>query len=180
MNASDIRVTETIALAPMTRADAAPLFALIDGDRAHLGRWLGFVALTWSVHDTAAFIESTLSDAARGRARVYTIRDGGSLVGVIGFNAIDRPNRVGEIGYWLVSSATGRGVMTEALRALLAHAHAAMGLHRCEVVVALGNIPSCAVAERAGMQREAVLRERIEHEARLLDAALYVAFPAPR
>lgn len=58
----------------------------------------------------------------------------------------------------------------------LIRAAATIDLHRSEVVVALGNLRSAAVAERAGVIRDAVLRERVAIGTRMHDAALYVAF----
>jgi len=166
-----------VTLRPLDLSDGAPLFALIDRNREHLGPWMMWVPATQSAHDVDAFVRRTLAETARGATLAYTIRRGDELVGAIDAHGIEVQNRRAEIGYWLAQTATGSGTMTAAVGALVGHAHAACGLHRIEILVATGNTPSCNVAERAGFTREAVLRDRIVLHGRFHDAALYVRFP---
>lgn len=65
---------------------------------------------------------------------------------------------VGETGYWIGPAARGRGYVTEAVRAVAAHAFE-RGLYRLELLAATGNLASQRVAERAGFTREGVLRK---------------------
>ena len=60
----------------------------------------------------------------------------------------------GEIGYWTHPDARGRGVMTEAVRAVADHAFDPAGLDRSHLVlhVAAGNAASNAVAVAAGFR----------------------------
>ncbi len=64
-----------------------------------------------------------------------------------------------EIGYWTATWARGRGLTTRAVRTLARWAAEEFGLRRIELVVAVENEPSNAVAERAGFTREGTLRE---------------------
>jgi RimJ/RimL family protein N-acetyltransferase len=58
----------------------------------------------------------------------------------------------GEVGYWTHPDARGRGVMTEAVRAVVKHAFEPAGLDRMRLVLhaAAGNPASNAVAIAAG------------------------------
>jgi len=78
--------------------------------------------------------------------------------GSIGLQRADWTFGRAEIGYWLAPWARGRGLVTEAVRAVTAYGFG-KGLHRIELLVSVGNDASCRVAERAGFQRECVLRE---------------------
>ncbi len=80
-------------------------------------------------------------------------------MGVAGPHAIDSANRSCQLGYWLDEAHTGCGLMTSAVRALVAHAFTAMELNRVEIRAAPGNHASQGVCERLGFIREGVLRD---------------------
>ena len=83
----------------------------------------------------------------------------GEIAGTAGFHRIDRANASTSIGYWLASSHEGRGLMTAAVAALVAHAFGESRLHRVELRIAPDNRRSRALAARLGFREEGVLRE---------------------
>ena len=82
----------------------------------------------------------------------------GQLLGAIDLKDVDWAARVAEIGYWTHPAHRGRGVMTRAVRLLARWALTDQGFERIEVRVALGNLASIRVAEKAGLIREGVAR----------------------
>ena len=78
------------------------------------------------------------------------------------------------ISYTLAPSARGRGIATAALRAVcrwsLAHSR---DLVRLELWIQPGNDASEKVAQRAGFQREGVLRSRLHFGGELRDVVSY-------
>jgi ribosomal-protein-alanine N-acetyltransferase len=69
-------------------------------------------------------------------------------------------HHVGEIGYSIARSYWGRGLATEAGRAIMAAAFAAYAsLHRIRAMADTRNIGSLRVMEKLGMVREGVLRQ---------------------
>ena len=65
--------------------------------------------------------------------------------------------------------------MTRAVEAVAAYGFGDYALHRLEILAAVGNAPSRAVAERAGFALDkATLRERLRAPHGYDDAALYV------
>jgi RimJ/RimL family protein N-acetyltransferase len=68
---------------------------------------------------------------------------------------LDRPDQGGvvELGYGVVPECQGRGIATEALRALLAAAAAAGEVRLARADTARDNLPSQRVMEKAGMRR---------------------------
>lgn len=79
----------------------------------------------------------------------------GEFVGQVDLENLDESANEAEIGYWLRTSATGRGYSTEAVRALGQAAVDALGVRRLRIVCDPANLRSHAVAIRAGFSRVA-------------------------
>jgi len=87
------------------------------------------------------------------------------LIGSLGFYRwVDDPCPVAEIGYDLDPEWWGQGLMTEALRAVLAFGFERMGLERVEALVMTDNERSCRLLERLSFAREALLPRHGEDE----------------
>ena len=99
------------------------------------------------------------------------IRYRGRIGGVIGFYRVDWFHRSVEVGYWLAEELQGRGLVTRACRALVAHAFGSMDVHRVEIRAGVDNRRSRAVAERLGFRHEGTLREAQRIGERFVDLA---------
>jgi len=78
-----------------------------------------------------------------------------------------------EMGYWLGEAFWGRGIMTDAVRALTRYAIAAHGLTRVYAVPFEWNPASTRVLEKAGFVCEARMRRSVIKEGQILDSFLY-------
>lgn len=79
----------------------------------------------------------------------------GEPVGVFNVNDIVLGNfRSAHLGYWGYAHTGRRGLMTEALRAVVRIAFDELGLHRVEANIQPGNARSIALARRAGFAKE--------------------------
>jgi RimJ/RimL family protein N-acetyltransferase len=94
--------------------------------------------------------------------------DAGERLGRVGFG-LDGAGG-GQIGYWMAPAARGRGVATEAVRALCGWGFDTLGLGFVEWRAEVGNHASRRVAEKAGFRYEAVLRRRLVHRGVRVDA----------
>ncbi len=103
----------------------------------------------------------------------YRILEHGELQGVVGAHDIDEKEGHAAIGYWLAAEAAGRGLMTRSVRLLLAVLFEDLGLERVEIRCAMGNRPSCAVAERLGFQFEGILRSAQRLQGKFADMRVY-------
>jgi RimJ/RimL family protein N-acetyltransferase len=99
--------------------------------------------------------------------------DGNRMVGGCGLNALNPGHRFANLGYWIRTSAAGRGYAARAVRALAAWAFANTQLERLEIVAAVGNIRSQRAAEKAGAHREGILRARLMVHGQPSDAVMY-------
>jgi RimJ/RimL family protein N-acetyltransferase len=168
----DIRDRE-LWLRPLFAADALAIFRLIDAERARLGCWLPWVEETRTERDSARFIADATEERLRRRSLVLAMCVEGAIVGTIGLHYVEWFDRSAELGYWIGSSAEGRGYVTRAARAVIGFAFGAVGLHRIVVRCAVGNERSCRVAERLGLRREGLLREAHYVGGKFLDQHLY-------
>jgi ribosomal-protein-serine acetyltransferase len=151
-------VTPPPELRPLAPSDAAELYALVDSNRTRLSRWMPWAA-GQTLDGTAQFILQTIDqERARDGFQRAVIVDG-AIAGVAGFHRLDRENLSTSIGYWLGAEYEGRGLMTDAVRALLDHAFDVWGMHRVELRVAPDNARSLALAARLGFREEGLLRE---------------------
>ncbi len=77
---------------------------------------------------------------------------------MIGYHGINWRDRSTSLGYWLGARFVGKGLMTQACRAIVDHAFGSWQLHRVEICCATGNLKSQAIAERLGFTCEGVSR----------------------
>jgi ribosomal-protein-serine acetyltransferase len=151
--------------------------ALWEADResvAEVGRWLSWCHPEYSLAEASEWIASRAGLAAEGLGYAFAVVDADDgLLGGCGINQINRIHRFGNLGYWVRTTAAGRGVATEAVRQVAAFAFRETDLLRLEIVCAVGNTRSQRVAERAGAAREGVLRRRLLVRGEAVDAVMY-------
>ena len=99
----------------------------------------------------------------------------GQIIGTIGFMWIQRENASAEVGYSLARSQWNRGIMTEALRAVLGYGFSTLRLNRIEAMHEVDNPASGAVMRKCGMLHEGTLREKLMNKGRYVDVELYAA-----
>lgn len=138
---------------------AKALFALTNANRSSLREWLPWVDDTQSVNETLQFIRAGLKQYANNDGFQCGIWFRGQLAGAVGYHLFDWRNRRTSIGYWLGEQYRGRGLMTEAVRALTDYALTELQLNRVEIRCATGNKKSRAVPERLNFTHEGVVRE---------------------
>jgi len=105
----------------------------------------------------------------------FAIEHGGQLAGSTGFALLDDVyRRTAEIGYYVAESCWGRGIATEAVRGLTAYAFDAFPeLIRIQAAVFEWNPASMRVLEKAGYEREALLRKSVWKDQTLMDSVMY-------
>ncbi len=97
----------------------------------------------------------------------------GEIIGTIGFMWIQSDNASAEVGYSLGRDYWNRGLMTEALRAVIDFGFGRMNLNRIEAQHETDNPASGAVMRKCGMCREGTLRQRLYNKGRYVDVDLY-------
>jgi [ribosomal protein S5]-alanine N-acetyltransferase len=102
-----------------------------------------------------------------------TTKDDNRLAGTIAFWRLDKENYRGEIGYMLQSHLQGKGIMKEAITAILQYGFFTMNLHSVEANINPANKASVALVEKMGFVQEAYFRENYYYDGKFLDSLIY-------
>jgi ribosomal-protein-serine acetyltransferase len=148
--------TPRLSLKSHVEDKAQAMFDIIDANRQHL-QYMPWEPKTKSVDDVLTYIKTTFAGRKDCSMFDYSIFLGEQYCGNIGLHSIKWYHHRAEIGYWLVSSIEGKGVMSEAVTALEAAAFEA-GIQRLEIRCSEDNLKSSQVALRNRYRMEATLR----------------------
>ena len=156
---NNLVIDDNLFLAPLEAEHAPALFEAVDNDRSHLAVFLPWVNNMRSVQDFSSYIKNCELLYRQQKEISFVIIHKKNLVGRIGLNHIDQQNKTAAIGYWLVKSAEGAGIISKSCKALIHSAFNAIGLNRIEIRVATHNKKSEAIPKRLGFIKEGVLRQ---------------------
>lgn len=146
-------------LRPLEPWHAPEFLAHLDRGRDFVNEHIPFGSRATDLDSAQEVLQSYADRRAADSGSLHGIRLDGKLVGGVLFRVFDAANGVCEIGCWLEPAATGRGLVTRAVRVLIDWAVDERGIHRVEWHASSANEPSIAVARRLGMTRDGVLRQ---------------------
>jgi ribosomal-protein-alanine N-acetyltransferase len=154
--------TERLVLRPLQPADAGPMWPFASDPEFP-------VMMIWEAHkdraETDAFIAGTARDLAAGTSITWAMVEDGEFRGSMCLGGITHRRLawrmdVAELGYWLGTPWHGRGLTTEAARAVLHFGFADLGLHKITVGCITENVASRRVIEKLGFR---FIGERRDH-----------------
>lgn len=167
MNAFTYQIDEHLAFAFPQLEAAEELLTLIDSDRPHIQAFIDVMEETKTLEDEKNFIKMKLHGYADGTDYLFLILQDHMIYGCIDIHNIDRKIGKGEIGYWLHSSFTKRGIISKSVRALCHLAFNEFDLNKLLICVDVENTASNRVAERCGFfltsteSQDALLRGKL-------------------
>ncbi len=124
--------------------------------------------VTWrphaSVEETIIFVNLCINNWEKGYHLTWCIRkkENDMLIGMI---HLIMDGAKADFGYVLMKNQWGRGIMTEALKRVIAFAFTHGGIFRVWGVCDIDNAASARVMEKSGLAREGVLRKFAVHPA---------------
>src|SRR6266851_1349603 len=156
-------------------ADAPLLYEAVRESIPEVSLWLPWCHEKYSIEESRQFIAAreVASQGDEWYSFAVFEKDSRRFLGGVGLNFINRVHQIANLGYWVRTSAAGRGVATKATRLAARFGFEQMGLQRIEILAAVPNIASQRVAEKAGAVREGVLRKRLLVRGESQDAVLY-------
>ncbi|MFB7141544.1 GNAT family N-acetyltransferase [Gottfriedia sp. NPDC056225] len=155
------KIDQEISLRMLNIDDAEEFFNLTINSKPYLKEWLGWLDYVECIEDTAQNITARLKAFAEngGYPRSFAIIYKDHIAGTIGFNDINKTNKIGTIGYWLGENFQGKGIMSKAFKSLIDYGFKDLALNKIEVSVAVGNKKSRALPERFGFVVEGEIRQ---------------------
>jgi RimJ/RimL family protein N-acetyltransferase len=152
-SAIDTIRTERLLLRPVRHGDAAAIFAL-------LGNWevirrLSSPPWPYTLDDARAFVDARVKQDHEGRL-FFAITLDDVLIGGVSVragNAAEASGRSPVLAFWLGQPYWGRGYMTEAARAFIAHLFASTAVETIYTGAFADNAASLRVQEKIGFDR---------------------------
>ncbi len=166
-------INENLRLELWTSAHAGPTFEIIESNRNFLRQWLAFVDNMQTVEQMHNYSKFALQRNAEGLEAGFVIFENDKLIGRIGINRIVKENKIGEIGYWIIESAQGKGIITQCSQAMLAYGFKNLNLNRIEIKCAVENIKSARVPEKLNFKKEGILRQAENLNGNFVDLFLF-------
>lgn len=171
---------EGLLLRPFSPGDGPGLHAAVVESVAEIGPWLPWARPGYTMMEAEAWALAAADLCRREESFELVIADAdsGRLLGGCGLNRIRRDHMVANLGYWVRTSATGRGIAPRAARLLAAWGLGELGLQRVEIVAAVDNTRSRRAAEKAGAVVEGVMRNGLRIHDTPHDAVLHSLIPS--
>jgi len=165
--------TERLLLRRFTEADAPVFFKLRTDERAmkYIDR-----EPSKDVAEVDELIRKINTNIETGTAIAWCIDladHPGVMIGTISFWRIIHENHRAETGYMLHPDHWGKGLIKEAISAVIRYGFDTLKLHSIEAHINPGNIASAAVLERMGFVREAYFKEDYYFRGEFKDTAIY-------
>lgn len=165
--------TERLLLRRLTNDDGPQMLFLRSDDRVmrYIDR-----EKTKTLEEAVDFIErvNKLADANESILwGIALLDDPGTLIGTICYWRMMPEHDRSEVGYVLHPVHWNKGIMKEALLAVIRYGFEEMKLHSIEAHINPENIASGKVLENTGFVREAYFRENYYFRGKYLDSAVY-------
>jgi len=183
LSVPDFLETERLILRRPTPEDGVAINAALHASWGELQQWMA-----WAQGDPPP-VEETVAlqhkAAAQYQAREEFhfnafLKETGAFVAKPSLLRIAREVPKGEIGYWIDTRFSGRGLITEAVLALTAFGLETLKLARIEIRCDATNVRSAAVAERAGFPLEGrLLNEARDPQGALRDTLVFARISGP-
>jgi ribosomal-protein-serine acetyltransferase len=168
-----IKIDDDISLELIDYHHAESLYELVKANRTYLRVWLPWVDYMRTIDDFRRYINNSKQRHASLVETGYVIMANNAMIGRIGLYNIDQHNRNASIGYWVDQQWQGKGVITNACRALIRYAFKNLALNRIEIRCGIGNYKSQAIPERLGFKKEGVIRQAEFVNNRFIDLYVY-------
>jgi len=151
--------TRDLRLRPLHTADAAAMFAILR-DPQSMKYWSN-KPLT-DINEAIRVLHEELESDEKGDSLCWavTFANQDELIGKCILFHFNQANRRAEIGFILARKYWRRGLMNQALEAVIGFAFNTLKLHRIEADTDPENTGSLALLEKLGFAREGLLRER--------------------
>jgi [ribosomal protein S5]-alanine N-acetyltransferase len=165
--------TERLLLRRMQKADGPQILFLRSDDNVmkYIDR-----EKTKTLEEAEAFIEKINNSVDMNEAIMWAIslaNDPATLIGTICYWRLQPQHYRAEVGYALHPVHWNKGIMKEALLAVISYGFEVMKLHSIEARLNADNGASARVLEKTGFTREGFFKEDFYSRGKFVDTAVY-------
>jgi ribosomal-protein-serine acetyltransferase len=153
-----IFIDASLSLRQLQINEARELFDLTDHNREYLRKWLPWVDETKSPEDSEQFITDTLRKRQEGSEYGFGIVANGKVIGHISLMHLS-DDEDPEIGYWIASDQSGKGITTRAAKALTDFGLQTLHLDKIVIKADTNNVASNKIAEKLGYTLEGTIND---------------------
>ena len=134
-----------------------------NANNINISKYLAVVPFPYTKKKALSWFNHSLEKQKKNPKTDYTfvIEDKSlkKVIGAIGLHDLNYIIKKAELGYWLGEDYQGKGVMSEAVNAVLGFAFSKLKLNRIEAHVFTENIPSAKLLYKFGFQKEGTFRQ---------------------
>ncbi|MDQ4144808.1 MAG: GNAT family N-acetyltransferase [Actinomycetota bacterium] len=154
----EVLTTKRLRLEPNDLRHSEEMWISAQESMSELRPWLRWT-VDASLEEIRTWARICKKKWADNQGWVFAILFEGRPIGVIGIDDVDHQTLRGELGYWMHSAYSGRGLMTEAGATVVSFGFDVVGLHRMQLDAGVDNVGSVRVAEKIGFKREGIGRD---------------------
>ena len=159
MSVFDLRIeTERLILRKLRRSDAEDMYEYTSDPEVTK-------YLSWETHadiqQTEKYIESVIAQYKNDHSYSWAIelKESKKFIGIVRIFDVSMSNKRGELSYIMNPGFQGRGLMSEAIQAIVELCFKELGLNRLQARCTEENISSEKVMQKIGMSYEGILYE---------------------
>ncbi len=164
--------TERLRLRQLTTADAIDIAALRSDEKVnkHLAR-----QATTSIDEANQFIDKINTGINNNECFYWaiTLKNNSSLIGTICYWNIVPEDDTAEIGYELLPGFQGRGIMQEALSAIVKFGFNTIKLQTILALLTADNERSIKILEKNNFKRDTISKYKVAESESLMNMAVY-------
>jgi len=165
--------TQRLLLRKLEKTDANEMFFLRSNE--DVLRYIGREP-TKTIAEAEEFINMINKNVDGNESILWGItflNDPSLVIGTICIWNFKKENYRGEIGYILHPDHWRKGIMKEAIKAVVDYGFQVLGLHSIEAMLSPENIASSSVLESTGFVKEGHLKESFYFNGKFTDTAIY-------
>jgi ribosomal-protein-serine acetyltransferase len=169
----NISINQDLELKLLQSEDIQSLFDLVNKNRERLKKWFPWLDSVVGPEDIKKYIEENIESFANKKCFDLGIFYKGKMAGSVSVNRIDQFHKITDLGYWLDENYTGKGIVTNSVKALCDYLFKELDINRIEIKIIPENIKSRGIPERLGFAYEGVLRQAKYLNDKFFDYKIY-------
>ncbi|MBO9129893.1 GNAT family protein [Bacillus sp. 165] len=155
------KIDDEVSLKLLEKGDAWRLFEIVDSARAYFKKWIEWVDTIGDETDFYPKIEKYAQRYVMGERLKTGLLYQNQLIGIIGFNTMDKKNKRISLGYWIHEDYQGKGIVASSVPFFIQYAFESLKLNKVEIECVASNGKSRAIPENLGFTEEGTIRSAL-------------------